>query len=158
MSRFLFTSSDKELVKIFGNQENIAFLDTLFLIFHQIFLYRLQDVVLDEKEYGYLMHPEAQSFREIQESTLYYCYKNIIDSVLSDSVLQEYFQEYNSYEKISFWNFVHVARVKIGDFSASDFWILLKNQKKEDILSLDARLIDDFSLTEECYEYMNQRG
>lgn len=159
MSRFLFINRRIELLSFCKTEKDIEFLDTLFLIFHQIFLYRLQNIELDLSQYTYLKADKIDSFEESYQMTLYMAYQNIINSTLSESILEKNFSIFNSYEKISFSSFVQIAQQKIPWFDILQFWILLKEQDPDEKLSLDMRLIEDFTLTPEWFEYMDsERG
>ena len=113
MSRFLFIKNKIEFLKFCKTKKDIEFLDTLFLIFHQIFLYRLNDIELDLSQYTYLKADKIDSFEEAYQMTLYMAYQNIINSTLSESILEKNFSLFSSYEKISFSSFAQIAQQKI---------------------------------------------
>lgn len=154
MSNYSFHSRKSELLKFCKTEQNIEFLETLYLIFHQIFLYRLTDIVLDISQYEYLKPEKIDSFEESYQMTLYTSYRNIIHSTLSDSILEKYFVLFNSYEKMSFASFAQIAKEKIPEFDALEFWKFLDKQEPSEKHCLDMRLIEDFTLTEEWYQYM----
>lgn len=136
MSNYSFHSRKSELLKFCKTEQNIEFLETLYLIFHQIFLYRLTDIVLDISQYEYLKPEKIDSFEESYQMTLYTSYRNIIHSTLSDSILEKYFVLFNSYEKcllhlllrLQKKRFQNLMHWNFGNFSTS------KNLQKNIVL------------------------
>ncbi|MDD2693370.1 MAG: hypothetical protein PHY14_00380 [Candidatus Gracilibacteria bacterium] len=154
MSRHSFHSKNPNLLKLCKTEKNIEFLETLYLVFHQIFLYRLTGIELDISRYEHLKSEKIDSFEKSYQMTVYTIYQNIINSILSDGILEKNFHLFNSYEKISFASFVQIAKEKISEFDVLEFWKFLDNQEPSEKQCLDMRLIEDFTLSQEWYEYM----
>lgn len=156
MSCMIF-EHDEKLRALCWTKEGFQFAASLYLVFHQIFLYRLKDIELDINKYKQY-HPltDISNFDESYRFTLYTVYQNIISTVENDWVLKENFHIFNSYEKISFEAYSILIRKKIPDFQDSQLFQILQNQTFEEITAFDMRLIADFGLTEEWVNYMNR--
>ena len=155
MSRMIFEYSEK-LKMMCWTEEGFQFVSSLYLVFHQIFLYRLKDIELDIGKYKhYRPVADISNFDEGYRVTLYTVYQNIISTVESDQALKKDFNAFNSYEKISFESFLILVRKKIPEFQGKQLFQILRNQTLEEVTAFDMRLIADFALTEEWVDCMN---
>ena len=100
MNPFFFVDNSEKLLSKCHSMENLIFLDTITLLFHQIFLYRLQDIELNISLYNKPEIKNTDNWNESYQMTIFTCYQNIINTVLSDSILKDHFSLFNSYHKI----------------------------------------------------------
>ncbi len=155
MWSFFFIYNSEKLLDRYHTVENLIFLDTITLLFHQIFLYRLQDIKLDISFYNQPEIRNTDSWEESYQMTIFTCYQHIINTVLSDNILRDHFSIFNSYDKISWDSFIKLAICQIPDFSPVDFYELLEWQNKSDMTALSMRLMADFWLSEAYVSYMD---
>lgn len=152
---FFFVNNLENLLDRYHTVENLMFLDTITLLFHQIFLYRLQNIRLDISSYNLPEVSNTDGWEESHQMTLFRCYQDIVNTVLSDNILRDHFSVFNSYEKISWDSFIELAVCQIPDFSSVDFYELLEWQKWSDMTALSMRLMADFWLSEAYISYMD---
>lgn len=157
MNPFFFVDNSEKLLSKYHSMENLIFLDTITLLFHQIFLYRLQDIELDISLYNKPEIKNTDNWNESYQMTIFTCYQNIINTVLSDSILKDHFSLFNSYHKIWWDSFIRLATYKVSDFSIIDFYELLEQQDKSNLSALSMRLMADFWLTETYISYMSMK-
>lgn len=121
-------------------QEEEDFFDTLLLIFHQIFLFRIKDI-----------HLSIENPSNSHESLLVQIQSNIrkYPYLVDNSIL------FNTYEKITFENFIKLLEWQISWITADILYSILESQEEKSALIM--RLMADFEISEKWYEYMEKK-
>jgi len=157
MSHLIFLTKRNDILDLCGDEENLCFLEHLFLTFHHIFVLRLSDISPDRDQYNHLYVPAVHTFTDKQQMSMYSACMHVIDFIDRYTHMRDHFHLFNSHEKISFDNFVELAQSRIPHFDAFRFGLLIIENNPTDILLLDARFIDDFMSTQAYHDYKKSK-